>query len=288
MRKKKSRTSYDKAKKKKSQEDCDHFFKNHVKQYQPKYAPQILHISFLEIPESSLSSLAKVLQEEVHTPFNIFIPSPPHANDLESYLELNTTLSFFPQFKPNFENQYINTLYSMHKRYLIQRIKGYAFTRGWYVNQLEAQDIAIKTIENYWKYAYMKKNFQLCGERGYLDKIAIRLLIKEWRSKIDSGKTILQDRIQEEPGKRTQDRTLLKHIIEKSINLLPLKRRICFIAHEVNGELYSTIASDLGIKESTVRTHVELAKRELQKYLTLEIPVETVRKLGLPIRQNRP
>ena len=118
-------------------------------------------------------------------------------------------------------------------------------------------------------YAHWRSVRKSSNREGYLFVIAYRLLAKELKSlqATSSMEEELQSEVEIEVDSfeaSQLDRLELHRVIE----LLPPQQRACFVGRHIVGLSCTELSKAFGIKASSVRNHIELAKKRLREVLS--------------------
>ena len=109
---------------------------------------------------------------------------------------------------------------------------------------------------------------------GYIFTITLNLIRKFYRNKLKNRKLIEKALFSERSYSDITNNTInfksINGLVQQHINQLPPKRKKVYVLSRINGLSNDEIAEKMNISKKTVENHLNLALKELRKYLTQE------------------
>ncbi|NNN13763.1 MAG: sigma-70 family RNA polymerase sigma factor [Acidimicrobiaceae bacterium] len=145
------------------------------------------------------------------------------------------------------------------------KLKGAIYLSG---GGASTEDIAQEAMARV--YAHWKSVGESSNREGYLFVIAYRLLAKELKSlQATSPKEEEELQIEAEVEVDSFEASQLDRLeLYRVIDFLPPQQRACFVGRYIVGLSSNELSEALGIKPSSVRKHIELAKKRLREVLS--------------------
>jgi RNA polymerase sigma-70 factor (ECF subfamily) len=144
------------------------------------------------------------------------------------------------------------------------KLKGAIYLSG---GSDSTEDIAQEAMARV--YAHWRSVGESSNREGYLFVIAYRLLAKELKSLQATSPKEEELQIEAEVEVDSFEASQLDRLeLHRVIEFLPPMQRACFVGRYIVGLSSNELSEAFGIKPSSVRKHIELAKKRLREVLS--------------------